>query len=99
MADVTLRPGRTGRNAVEVILSKGDFSPLEPLEVEVVFARPDGSIETVAENATLGSDGVWRVDALHLPFDGTWTVAVRVLISDFEQVTLTDEVAVPPGVR
>ncbi|MGF1628664.1 MAG: copper resistance CopC/CopD family protein [Kiloniellaceae bacterium] len=95
MADVTLRPGRAGSNTVEIVLSKGDFSPLQPLEVEVAFAQPDGSIEAIAEQATPGAEGVWRVDALHLPFDGTWSVAVRVLISDFEQVMLTGEIAIP----
>src|SRR3546814_6636171 len=49
MADVTLRPGRAGPNAVEVVLSKGDFSPLQPLEVEIAFARPNGSIEAITE--------------------------------------------------
>ena len=95
MADVTLRPGRVGANDVVVDLLSGDFGPLNPMEVTVSLSQPGAGIEPIQRKAERAADGQWQVRGLPLPVSGTWQVSVNILITDFEQVELTDTLTVP----
>lgn len=90
MADIRLTPGRPGPVEVMLGFQTGDFSELVPREVEVVFAQPAAGIEPIRLTALQGGDGLWHAGPVTLPRSGDWDVTLRLLITDFERVTLTD---------
>ena len=95
MAEVVLRPGRAGANAVEIALQDAAMAPLEPMKVEIAFANPDQGVEPIRLEAV--RDGPrWRAGPVQLPYGGDWTLRLEVLISDFDQKTLETTAAVEP---
>ena len=95
MADIRLTPGRAGPVEVMLGFQTGDFAELVPQEVKVVFAQPAAGIEAIRLTALQGGDGLWHTGPVTLPVSGSWDVTLRLLISDFESVTLTDTLALP----
>jgi copper transport protein len=95
MADIRLTPGRPGPVAVALGFQTGDFAELVPKEVEVLFAQPAAGIEPIRLTALRGGDGLWHAGPVTLPRPGEWEVTLRLLISDFERVTLTDTLTLP----
>ena len=95
MADIRLTPGRAGPIEVMLGFQTGDFTELVPHEVEVVFAQPDAGIEPIRLTALQGGDGLWHAGPVTLPRPGSWDVTLRLLITDFESVTLTDTLTLP----
>ena len=96
VADMTVRPGRAGPNAVEIAIFSGDFAPLRPREVSVGFAMPERGIEPVTLEATVGKDGTWRAGPISLPLAGSWEVTLRLLIDDFESRSIGGEMTLAP---
>jgi copper transport protein len=95
MADIRLTPGRAGPVEVMLGFQTGDFAELVPREVEVVFAQPAAGIEPIRLTALQGGDGLWHAGPVTLPRPGDWDVTLRLLITDFERVTLTDTLTLP----
>ena len=95
MADIRLTPGRAGPVEVMLGFQTGDFAELVPQEVEVVFAQPAAGIEPIRLTALQGGDGLWHAGPVTLPRPGDWDVTLRLLITDFERVTLTDTLTLP----
>ena len=73
----------------------GDFAELVPQEVEVVLAQPDAGIEPIRLTALQGGDGLWHAGPVTLPVPGGWEVTLRLLVTEFERVTLTDTLTLP----
>ena len=96
MADVTVTPGRAGPVDVGAYLMTGDFGPLAAKEVTFVFSNPAAGIEPFKRPAESPGDGTWRVAGVVLPFPGTWTLRIDVLITDFDLVRLDGEIAIRP---
>jgi copper transport protein len=92
MADVRLTPGRVGPVDVSIALVTSDFGELVPREVEVIFAQPDAGIEPIRIGAERRDDGLWHAGPASLPLAGEWEVTLRLLVTDFDLVTLTGEV-------
>lgn len=95
MADIRLTPGRAGPVEVMLGFQTGDFAELVPQEVEVVFAQPAAGIEPIRLTALQGGDGLWHAGPVTLPRPGDWDVTLRLLITDFERVTLTETLTLP----
>ncbi|NHB78455.1 copper resistance CopC/CopD family protein [Rhodobacter calidifons] len=95
MADIRLTPGRAGPVEVSLGPQTGDFDELVPQEVEVVLTQPETGIEPIRLTALHGGDGLWHAGPVTLPVPGEWEVALRLLISDFERVTLTGTLTLP----
>lgn len=95
MADIRLTPGRAGPVEVMLGFQTGDFTELVPQEVEVVLAQPEAGIEPIRLTALQGGDGLWHAGPVTLPVPGDWDVTLRLLITDFESVTLTDTLTLP----
>ena len=96
MADVELRPGRSGQNVVVLGIADGAFNPLTPQEVRLRFtdtARGIGPIET---RAAAMPDGQWQTAPITLPGTGPWDVTLDILISDFVKTTLAGQVQLAP---
>lgn len=96
MADIRLTPGRAGPVGVMLDFQTGDFAPLVPREVEIVFASAEAGIEPIRLDARQGADGLWHAGPVLLPRPGMWEVRLRVLITDFESVTLRESVEITP---
>lgn len=95
MATIRLTPGRAGLVEVALGLQTGDFAELIPREVEVVLAQPAAGIEPMRLAALPGRDGLWHAGPVTLPVPGDWQVTLRLLITDFERVTLSDTLTLP----
>lgn len=95
MADIRLTPGRAGPVAVTLGFQTSDFGELVPREVEVVFAQPEARIEPIRLTALQGGDGLWHAGPVTLPVPGGWEVTLRLLVTEFERVTLTDTLMLP----
>jgi copper transport protein len=96
MADVTLTPGRVGRSSGEIMIRDGNYQPMTPQEVTLIFSQPASGIEAVRLPATNIGDNLWRIDNVTFPSPGRWRVRVDVLIDDFTQMSLEDDVVIRP---
>jgi copper transport protein len=95
MADVTLVPGRAGANRASIVPLTADFAPLAPKEIHLELIAADGKLAPVERAATQGPDGSWRVDSLTVPYAGRYRLRLRLLIDDFTEAVLEDDVTVP----
>lgn len=95
MADIRLTPGRAGPVEVALGFQTGDFTELVPREVEVVLAQPAAGIELIRLTALQGGDGLWHAGPVTLPVPGGWEVTLRLLVTEFERLTLSDTLILP----
>lgn len=91
MFQVLVSPGTVGSNGFVMQLMNGDGSPLLAKEATLVLSLPERGIEPMERVATLGSDGSWHVGAVPLPYPGHWHMRIEALVTDFQKITLEDE--------
>lgn len=96
MFQVLVTPGKAGTDDFVLQLMTGDASPLAAKEVTLTLSLPERGIEPMEHDAELGADGYWHVRKVELPFAGKWHVRIEALVTDFEKVTLEDELEVAP---
>ncbi|MBR0775834.1 copper resistance protein CopC/CopD [Bradyrhizobium diazoefficiens] len=96
MFQVLVSPGKAGIDDFVLQLMTGEATPLNAKEVTLTLSLPERGIEPMERNAELGSDGYWHVRKVELPFAGRWHVRIDALVTDFEKVTLEDELEVAP---
>ncbi|WP_025036575.1 copper resistance CopC/CopD family protein [Bradyrhizobium sp. DOA9] len=96
MFQVLVSPGKVGKDDFVLQLMTGEGTPLAAKEVTLTLSSPGRGIEPMARGALLGPDGYWHVREVELPFAGRWRVGIEALVSDFEKITLADELEVPP---
>jgi copper transport protein len=95
MFQVLISPGKTGTDDFELQIMAADASPLQAKEVTLLLSLPEKAIEPMERRATRGADGSWTVRGVPIPFAGRWRIRVDALVSDFEKVTLEEELDVP----
>ncbi|WP_018320181.1 CopD family protein [Bradyrhizobium sp. WSM2793] len=96
MFQVLVSPGKAGANDVVLQLMTGEGTPLAAKEATLTLSLPERGIEPMERRASLGPDGYWHVRKVELPFAGRWHVRIDALVTDFEQITLEDELDVTP---
>ena len=96
MADLTLTPGRVGRSGGEIMIRDGNYQPMTPKEVTLVFSQPASGIEPLRREAVGIGDDRWRIDDVMLPTPGRWRLRIDVLIDDFTKVSLEDDILIRP---
>jgi copper transport protein len=96
MADLSVTPGRAGPVTASIFVATGDLQPLEAMEVTLTLADPAAGIEPMRRTASRQGDGSWRVEGLTIPVAGRWSVRVDILVSDFDLVTLEDDLVIRP---
>lgn len=94
MATIELTATPPGAVSLRVSLADGDFNLLEPQEVRLSLNDPVAGIGPLAVEAKRAEPGLWTTAPVTLPTQGPWEVRLMLLISDFEQVTLTGELKV-----
>ena len=95
MFQVLVSPGAVGSNSFVLQLMNGDASPLAAKQATLILGLPERGIEPLERAATLGSDGYWHVADVLLPYPGRWHLRIEALVTDFEKVTLQDDLDVP----
>ncbi|MYV82879.1 copper-binding protein [Bradyrhizobium japonicum] len=91
MFQVLVSPGKAGLDDFVLQLMTGEATPLIAKEVTLTLSLPERGIEPMERGASLGPDGYWHVRKVELPFAGRWHVRIDALVTDFEKVTLEDE--------
>lgn len=91
MFQVLVSPGKAGVDDFVLQLMTGEATPLIAKEVTLTLSLPERGIEPMERGASLGPDGYWHVRKVELPFAGRWHVRIDALVTDFEKVTLEDE--------
>ena len=92
---ITLEPGRVGRNVVEAVVFGADGGLIAIPELRLTFtqsARRVGPLDA----ELVDQSGYWGSDTLALPFPGTWTMRATVRVSDIDQVTVEKTVTIAP---
>lgn len=97
MADVTIRPGRTGRARATIRLWDEDFVQLEARQVSLTLTAPASASQPVTRPARQDRDGAWQVDDIALSQPGDWTVTVDVVLDQTRRLTLTAPIVIEPG--
>ncbi|SED31494.1 copper transport protein [Streptomyces sp. 2231.1] len=90
---ITLDPGRVGRNSVQAVVYGPDGGLAAVPELRVSLTLPAQRVGPLDTKVT-DRGGYWAADSFALPMPGTWTLKVTVRISDLDQVTATAPVRV-----
>ena len=88
MADVTINPGRAGRSAVTIRVSREDFTTFVAKEVRLLLDPPAGSGISLDRAAEQQTDGSWTIKEIALAQPGIWTVRVLVIAHSGETIVL-----------
>ncbi len=96
MALVEVLPGRMGEVDVSINVLTGELEPLAAREVTLILAKLDAGIEPFERAAVRRGEADWGIDGMAIPLPGLWQLRVDILISDFEKVTLSDEISIGP---
>jgi copper transport protein len=95
MFQVLVSPGAVGADSFVLQLMNGDGSLLGAKEAMLTLSLPERGIEPLVRAATLGADGYWYVRDVPIPYPGHWHVRIDALVTDFDRITLEDELDVP----
>ncbi|GAB1716074.1 MAG: copper resistance D [Nitrobacter sp.] len=93
MADITVSPGRAGPVSVAIQLRTPDEDVFSAKGVSVTLSSPDNGIEPSSAEARSLGEGQWQA-SMAAPVAGRWTLALDVLISDFDQVHAETEIQI-----
>lgn len=96
MADLTLEPGRVGRSSGEIVIRDGQYQPMMPKGVTLMFFQPATGIEPLRREAVDVGDYTWRVENIVIPTPGRWRLRIEILLNDFEKLTLEDDIQIRP---
>ncbi|MCC9710913.1 copper resistance protein CopC [Streptomyces sp. MNU76] len=92
---ITLEPGRVGRNVVEAVVFGADGGLIAIPELRLTFTQSENRVGPL-DAELVDQSGYWGSDTLDLPLAGTWTVRATVRVSDIDQVTVSGTVEITP---
>jgi copper transport protein len=95
MFQVLISRSRAGTDDFVLQIMAGDATPLQAKEVSLFLSLPEKGIEPMERKAARDADGIWTIRGVPIPFAGLWRVRVEALVTDFEKVTLEEELDVP----
>jgi len=87
-------PGRVGSNDFVLQLMNGDGTLLHAQEATLTLSLPERGIDEIERQGTLGADHFWHVKNVPLTVPGRWHVRIDALVTDFEKITLEDDIDV-----
>jgi copper transport protein len=94
MFQVLVSPGKVGSNDFVLQLMTGDAALLRAKEATLILSLPERGIEPMERRAVLGPDGYWHVRGVTLPLPGRWRMQIDALVTDFQKITLQDDLMV-----
>jgi copper transport protein len=92
MADIEIAPAQDGARRITVTVLDGQFGSLAAKEVILFLSNPEAGIERLRLLATHLEGANWQLEVPHIGLSGHWLARVEILISDFEKITLEDEI-------
>ncbi len=94
MFQVLVSPGRVGSDDFVLQLMNGDGTLLHAKEATLTLSLPERGIDEIERQGTLGPDGFWHVAKVPLTVPGRWHARIDALVTDFEKITLEDDIDV-----
>ncbi len=94
MFQVLVSPGRVGSDDFVLQLMNGDGTLLHAKEATLTLSLPERGIDEIERQGTLGPDGFWHVARVPLTVPGRWHVRIDALVTDFEKITMEDDMDV-----
>jgi copper transport protein len=94
MFQVLVSPGRVGTDDFVLQLMNGDGTLLKAKEATLTLSLPERGIAEIERPGTLGPDGFWHVGKVPLSVPGRWHMRIDALVTDFEKITLEDDLDV-----
>lgn len=94
MFQVLVSPGRVGMDDFVLQLMNGDGTLLHAKEATLTLSLPERGIEAIEREGTLEPDGFWHVGRVPLAIPGRWHMRIDALVTDFEKITLEDDLDV-----
>jgi copper transport protein len=91
MFQVLVSPGRAGSNDFVLQLMNGDGTLLQAREAALTLSLPERDIAEIERQGTLRPDGFWHVKDVPLMAPGRWHIRIDALVTDFEKITLEDD--------
>ncbi|MCG7204087.1 copper resistance protein CopC [Streptomyces arenae] len=90
---ITLDPGRVGKNSVEAVVLGPDGGISTVPELRLSFTLGSQRIGPLPAGLA-DRGGYWATDAVSIPIAGEWTMNVTVRVSDLDQVTVTKKIRI-----
>jgi copper transport protein len=94
MFQVLVSPGRVGFNDFVLQLMNSDGTLLHAKEATLTLSLRERGIEEIERLGTLEPDGFWHVSKVPLAIPGRWHMRIDALVTDFEKITLEDDLDV-----
>lgn len=94
MFQVLISPGKVGADDVVLQLMTGEGTLLQAKEAKLTLSLPSRGVEPLERSATLGPDKYWHITNVALPLPGRWHIRIDALVSDFDEITLQDDIDV-----
>jgi copper transport protein len=96
MFQVLITPGKSGQDDFVLQLMNGDGTLLAAKEARLTLSLPGRGVADIEHKATIGPDGYWHVRKVPLPLAGRWHMRIDALVSDFDEISLQDDVDIGP---
>lgn len=93
-ARVSVTPGRTGANTVEVAVSNSAGEPADPREVSMTATLPAAQIGPLPVTLAKVDTGRYRTTSASFPTAGTWQLVLRVQAGEFDRDVVQVDVPV-----
>ena len=94
MFQVLVSPGRVGSDDFVLQLMNGDGTLLHAKEATLTLSLPERGIDEIERQGMLGADHFWHLKNVPLTVPGRWHVRIDALVTDFEKITLEDDIDV-----
>ena len=94
MFQVLVSPGRVGMDDFVLQLMNGDGTLLHAKGATLTLSLPERGIEAIERQGTLEPDGFWHVSKVPLAIPGRWHMRIDALVTDFDKITLEDDLDV-----
>ncbi len=92
--ELTVAPGRAGRNAIRATFGRADARKPEPAEITLEIFNPGAGVEPIVRRPERLAPGVYRHEGGELAFPGTWTVEVHARVGEFDKLVFRAEVTI-----
>lgn len=94
LAVLEVTPGRAGTNRIVVALDCASGPALVPKEVWAVLSQAAAEVGPIRRRLVRGAEGRYAQQGPELSIPGRWRIQVEVLVTDFDQATLSTEVEI-----
>jgi copper transport protein len=91
MFQVLVSPGRVGSDDFVLQLMNSHGTLLQAKEATLTLSLPERDIAEIERQGRLGPDGFWHVKQVPLAAAGRWHMRIDALVTDFEKITLEDD--------